>query len=697
MILAVSSTKSAEIQYEVVIHIIDNNIQLDNTSYGDIAPMSPYVWRYESNLNGNSSDNQILVVSINSDHKDSCAVVAIQPLDHPFRYREDNIIYHSRWQTVLSQGSIDVRMNDPKFRSGFFIIAMSTTDSAFDHGCDKKLLNSKDSFKTMEITVSIQEQHLLKGTIELILIYVIPIVVICIIYACLSPMSTDDLAKLKEKFGSNSSLGDDNDGYEDIDKSKEIDEGTEVPESDATERVKEVLDDITEQAMKISDENPTASMSHVLETLYVWDIEKREEERDERVQNHELTLKDMTLTLPDNYYEKPDKSLQYLWLLICIGMFYSMPIIQMVYEEHKESLHDGNLNTCQYNYKCKSPTSQLEDYGSIISNISYVFAGLFLVAIVYIRQRKYVIRKQTLGKLGKNRGIPEQFGILYALGLATIGSGILSACYHLCPTHLNFQFDTTFIYILSVLIILKCQEYRNPDTPVTARNAYILMGIIVLAEVCGYYTTNIVFWAIFGVLYFILAMFFVLTFYFNGLFGVLWVNWYEILTNLAHCQLSPNLKKNKWRLFMAIFIFLVNMLMLSFFMVDREPGVSRYILAIIIINMGLQLLYYISMKWMWNWKDAKPGEKVFGYTYLFLVLAVFFVVVACYFFINEVKSTFKSPAESRELNKPCVVWIFDNHDLWHVFGANGIFFLALVMLTLEDGNVNSKWEDIPVF
>ena len=52
-------------------------------------------------------------------------------------------------------------------------------------------------------------------------------------------------------------------------------------------------------------------------------------------------------------------------------------------------------------------------------------------------------------------GIPESYGIFYAMGAALTLEGVLSACYHICPTAENFQFDTTFMYCISVLVFLK--------------------------------------------------------------------------------------------------------------------------------------------------------------------------------------------------------------------------------------------------
>ena len=77
----------------------------------------------------------------------------------------------------------------------------------------------------------------------------------------------------------------------------------------------------------------------------------------------------------------------------------------------------------------------------------------------------------------KFTGIPESSGIFYAMGAALMFEGkvrvlkksrvivfvflqmyilgILSGCYHICPTANNFQFDTTFMYCISVLVFLK--------------------------------------------------------------------------------------------------------------------------------------------------------------------------------------------------------------------------------------------------
>ncbi len=80
----------------------------------------------------------------------------------------------------------------------------------------------------------------------------------------------------------------------------------------------------------------------------------------------------------------------------------------------------------------------------------------------FFRQRRYkrYLRKRYRADTVTlvRRGIPEQYGIFYAMGGALSMEGILSACYHICPTKVNFQFDTTFMYVISVLVFLKVYQ-----------------------------------------------------------------------------------------------------------------------------------------------------------------------------------------------------------------------------------------------
>ena len=56
------------------------------------------------------------------------------------------------------------------------------------------------------------------------------------------------------------------------------------------------------------------------------------------------------------------------------------------------------------------------------------------------------------------------------------------------------------------------------------------------------------------------------------------------------------------------------------------------------------------------------------------------------------------PAESRHLNKDCVLFHFyDNHDIWHFLSATSLFLSFMILLTWDDDLENTPRNKIPVF
>ncbi len=45
--------------------------------------------------------------------------------------------------------------------------------------------------------------------------------------------------------------------------------------------------------------------------------------------------------------------------------------------------------------------------------------------------------------IGQKYGIPQHFGVFYAMGIALVMEGVLSGCYHVCPSYNNFQFGAS--------------------------------------------------------------------------------------------------------------------------------------------------------------------------------------------------------------------------------------------------------------
>lgn len=97
----------------------------------------------------------------------------------------------------------------------------------------------------------------------------------------------------------------------------------------------------------------------------------------------------------------------------------------------------------------------------------------------------------------RNFGIPQHYGMFYAMGIALIMEGILSGSYHVCPNHSNFQFgkhvsfnilkfltfywflDTSFMYVMAVLIMVKLYQNRHPDINATAYATFGVLAVLI--------------------------------------------------------------------------------------------------------------------------------------------------------------------------------------------------------------------------
>ena len=127
--------------------------------------------------------------------------------------------------------------------------------------------------------------------------------------------------------------------------------------------------------------------------------------------------------------------------------------------------------------------------------MGYILLGMLFMMIVY---RKEVRHRKLSLEHRKKFGIPQHFGMYYAMGVALIMEGIMSGCYHVCPNHTNFQFDTAFMYTISILILLKIYQTRHPDINANAYSAFGVLAFIIFIGVIGVLHGNLLFWVLFS-------------------------------------------------------------------------------------------------------------------------------------------------------------------------------------------------------
>ena len=403
------------------------------------------------------------------------------------------------------------------------------------------------------------------------------------------------------------------------------------------------------------------------------------------------------------------RSSAYVWMTVLMGIFYTLPVFQLVLHYQETTFQTGNLDVCYYNFRCMHPLLGLEDFGHIFSNAGYVLSGLFFVFIVWCRSRKYAaICKKACSALDRNdlrhpnnNGIPEQYGIYYAMGTALAFEGVLSGCYHICPTAKNFQFDTTFMYAIAVLLFLKVYQFRHPDITQTAHLVFLAIAVAMVLEVFGYFTHHSFFWVIFILVYLCIISFFVIHVYTNGKsLTKLFKHLSSRVLSLVSCGEVPTCRdllqpKNV----PTLVLLLLNVVMASFFAAKRKPGVSRYLLIITMSNMIFYVVYYIMRKLFHRCRSRKwiATEGIRKTTSLYGLLALGSMAAAVTLFKFELKSSAVAAAMSRDLNKGCAIGVFNNHDLWHFFSTAGLFFTFMFILTLEDKNISVPRHKIYVF
>ena len=141
-------------------------------------------------------------------------------------------------------------------------------------------------------------------------------------------------------------------------------------------------------------------------------------------------------------------------------------------------------------------------WNHILSNFGYMFLGLLFLLITFVKENMTLRRKlkqmgekptsegswprilELRSQLSKaNREMPNcqtgtcaSFSLFYTMGLTLFMIGVMSSCYHLCPTDVNFQFDTTYMYLLAIFMAINLFKSRHPDLSPDATTAFTFLA-----------------------------------------------------------------------------------------------------------------------------------------------------------------------------------------------------------------------------
>ena len=200
-----------KVKYKVWVKLKDISLPISKkVSRLHVPPDSPAVWRYdhriammeedpdinETNINEAMKHHRHIRVHVESPNKELCAMVAVQKLRCPFTAQESDVVFRSKWQTMLGRAVIDVdvggihssfgaltdaTMDTKPFRHGFFVVALTKSN---DQGCYLRnqkpvLINDTElrlfRAKEFHVTLSVVDdgEAVVDGTLITLLFYAV--------------------------------------------------------------------------------------------------------------------------------------------------------------------------------------------------------------------------------------------------------------------------------------------------------------------------------------------------------------------------------------------------------------------------------------------------------------------------------------------------------------------------------------------
>uniref|UniRef100_A0A3Q1F6Q0 SID1 transmembrane family, member 2 n=1 Tax=Acanthochromis polyacanthus TaxID=80966 RepID=A0A3Q1F6Q0_9TELE len=656
------STLSAQgTNYQLRVSRVESfTLQTDKKFTFTASPSQPQYFKYVF-----PDGVDTVIVKVNSDMNFPCSVMSIQDIQCPVYDLDNNVAFLGMYQTMTKKGAITVQRKDFPRNSFYVVVVVKTEDEAcggplhFYPLRPDELIDAGNRTKILDVVVSpaINSEVYVMGMLFCLGIF-LSFYLLTLLVACKTPASPYEYGSFGEFVTSAESV---------------------CPLYPPTERSldsvgrsrHESLSSVEEDDYDtLEDINSDKNIVRTKKFLCVSDLARK----DKRVLSKKYQI--------------------YFWNIATIAVFYALPVIQLVITYQTVVNVTGNQDICYYNFLCAHPFGALSAFNNILSNLGYVMLGLLFLLIVLKRD---IVHNRALVRNDLNAlecGIPKHFGLFYAMGTALMMEGLLSACYHVCPNYTNFQFDTSFMYMIAGLCMLKLYQKRHPDINASAYTAYACLAAVIFFSVLGvvFGKGNLVFWIVFSVIHILATLLLSTQLYYMGR----WRLNAGILRRMIHIIYTDCIRQCSGPMYIDRMVLLVmgnivNWSLAAYGLIERPNDFASYLLAIAICNLLLYFAFYIIMK-------LRSGERI---KCLPLVCILFTAVVwgfALYFFFQGLSTWQKTPAESREHNRDCILlFFFDDHDIWHFLSSIAMFGSFLVLLTMDDDLDTVQRDKIYVF
>ncbi|XP_067326944.1 SID1 transmembrane family member 2 isoform X4 [Anolis sagrei] len=644
-----------------------------------------------------------VIVKVTSATKFPCSVISVQDVLCPVYDLDNNVAFIGMYQTMTKKAAITVQKKDYPSHSFYVVVVVKTEDEACG-GALRFYPYSKDEpvdqgnrQKTLDVVVSpaVTSQAYVGGMLFVLGVF-LSFYVLTVLIACwenwrqqkkkrLGLLAAMDTPTTETDNGSTTSTENVTDSLLSTEASysytgqdpcqrrqrhwaipmdRSLENMAGRPRLDSLSSVEE--DDYDTLADIDSDKNVIRTKQY----LYVADLARK----DKRVLRKKYQI--------------------YFWNIATIAVFYALPVIQLVITYQTVVNVTGNQDICYYNFLCAHPLGNLSAFNNILSNLGYILLGLLFLLIILQREINYNRALMRNDLQAVECGIPKHFGLFYAMGTALMMEGLLSACYHVCPNYTNFQFDTSFMYMIAGLCMLKLYQKRHPDINASAYSAYACLAIVIFFSVVGvvFGKGNMAFWIVFSVIHIVSTLLLSTQLYYMGR----WKLDSGILRRILHVLYTDCIRQCSGPMYVDRMVLLVmgniiNWSLAAYGLIMHPNDFASYLLAIGICNLLLYFAFYIIMK-------LRSGERLKLISLLCIVCTSVVWGFALYFFFQGLSTWQKTPAESREHNRECVLLnFFDDHDVWHFLSSIAMFGSFLVLLTLDDDLDSVQRDKIYVF
>ena len=366
--------------------------------------------------------------------------------------------------------------------------------------------------------------------------------------------------------------------------------------------------------------------------------------------------------------------------LILIGAFYSLPSLQFVMFQEQQ----GNL--CYFNNKCKHSLGSIVAFNNVISNIFYIIFGLLFMLLVNVYHSKVSIRTNQ----NVVNSIDNDPSLYYSLGLVLILEGIFSGIYHVCPSKLNFQFDTSFMFIGTALMFLTLHQKRHKRHISSPFRTYCFMAFIIFMNMLPLtdISTGVETW--FWIIIYFMILYISIIGSINIYYGTSWVLNTNLPRNIIRAfRNRDNINYPKLLLITTINVFTISMVIYA--QATENILFTNWMLCVFIVNMITYFLYYMINK-------IKNREPISNKLWMCMFADMIIMMVAIIYYSAAVTDKMESHADSDKLNRPCALFDYwDYHDIWHILSAIGLFFFMIIVYVLDRGLIHTDIRNLPVF